>query len=86
MAFFTQKAPEKYLSGQIFPPENYFFEIAQSKYIWVHIKYVISEKLIFGQKSQFPLYLRTFASLSAHPSPIWLHNCPWIDTTPLQPR
>jgi hypothetical protein len=30
--FFSRKTPEKYLSGQIFS-ENYFFEIAQLKYI-----------------------------------------------------
>jgi hypothetical protein len=64
MAFFTQKAPEKYLSGQIFPPENYFFEITQSKYIWFHIKNVILEKLIFGQKSQFTLYQKQSNTVS----------------------
>ena len=45
---FSRKTPEKYLSGQIFS-ENYFFEMAQLKYIWVNIKNMISEKLIFDQ-------------------------------------
>jgi hypothetical protein len=49
MAFFHAKTPKKYLSGQFFS-ENYFFE--------VHNKFVISEKIIFGQKSQIPLYTR----------------------------
>ncbi len=47
--FFSRKTPEMYLSGQNVFPENYFSEIAQSKYIWVNIKNVILEKLIFGQ-------------------------------------
>ena len=54
--FFTQNTRKVPFWSKFFS-ENYFFEIAQSKYRWVNIKNVISEKLIFDQKSQFTPYL-----------------------------
>jgi hypothetical protein len=46
---FSPKTTQKVPFWSIFFSENYFFEIAQSKYIRVNIKNVISENIIFGQ-------------------------------------